>query len=326
MSAKVDSEFYSEEEKKVIRAFGSVATVLSAVVNDGKGGFVLVGLALFFVDLIDFINIVTLYAFLDFAKPANLESIFENLENSLQISPFPIFDLQPPFADREELFVRPSIYARYGFSFNFLSNFVVFVLQTVAFLLLYKGLSELAKRLGQNKIARLLRGRFGPTAYSNGIEYYLSSSINIGFCAAASLVDARINCLYKFANSACAVVTVFVTGVVAVVHPVILRVIKRARDVDTNDCYMRALRRGEKSELFVLSKVLLGSVMALAIPLTPPLVALLLITAATVLKLALTAKSRFSSRWMKLSKILYVVFHLMLNITLLAIYASNFNR
>lgn len=74
-----------------------VAGVLVEMINDGKGGFVLVGLIVFFVDFIDFINIVTIYVFLNFVKPGNLENMFESFADSLQISPFPMFNFPFPF-------------------------------------------------------------------------------------------------------------------------------------------------------------------------------------------------------------------------------------
>lgn len=72
--------------------------------------------------------------------------------------------------------------------------------------------------------------------------------------------------------------------------------------------------------------MLLGSVIALAIPLTHPLVALFAITVAIIFKLSVAAKVQFTSNWIKASKIIYVLFHLFLNIVLLLIYFANSNR
>lgn len=77
---------------------GSAATALNSFANNGKGGFVLIGAGLALVDVVDFINIATLYAFLDFTKPGNLESIFKDLEDSLQISIFPMINGSLPFS------------------------------------------------------------------------------------------------------------------------------------------------------------------------------------------------------------------------------------
>lgn len=112
MNASVKAEYYSEDEVQAVKVLGKVAKTLTEVANDGKGGFVLVGITLFFVDLVDFINIATLYAFLDIARPGNLESIFDDFQESLQISPFPMFNFDMPFSEYDELCnsYRPPIY------------------------------------------------------------------------------------------------------------------------------------------------------------------------------------------------------------------------
>jgi hypothetical protein len=45
---------------------------LSGLSNNGQAGFILVGLGLYFVEMINFLNIVTLYAFIDMQRPGNL--------------------------------------------------------------------------------------------------------------------------------------------------------------------------------------------------------------------------------------------------------------
>lgn len=65
---------------------------------------------------------------------------------------------------------------------------------------------------------------------------------------------------------------------------------------------------------------------ALSIPLLSPLLALSLITGVTILKLVTATKTKFTSKWMKVAKVTYVVFHLLLNVVMLAIYFSNFAR
>lgn len=71
--------------------------------------------------------------------------------------------------------------------------------------------------------------------------------------------------------------------------------------------------------MYVHSKVLLGSVIAISIPLAPPLIALALITFSTGLKLFMAVKAPFTNRWMKLSKILYIIFHILLNLIMIVI-------
>jgi hypothetical protein len=193
-------------------------------------------------------------------------------------------------------------------------------------MLLYEIISWLSKKLGQGRIATALRNRFGPAAYSNGMECYLSSAINFGFCAAAVLLDRQIFCLYKSINYACGIVVVFLTGIIAFAHPVFLRSIKKVKYVDTEDCYLSADRLSHSSEVYVQSKVLLDSVIAISIPLTPPLVCLLLIMVVTSFKLVCAIKAIFSSRWIKIAKCLSIGFHCLLNLTYFAIYVANFNR
>lgn len=77
---------------------GSAAQVLTSMINDGRGGFVLVGLFVLFVDLIDFINIVTIYVFLDFPRPSNLDHVLQSFSDSLQVTLFPMFNFSLPFS------------------------------------------------------------------------------------------------------------------------------------------------------------------------------------------------------------------------------------
>jgi hypothetical protein len=200
-----------------------VTKAFKDLADNGKGGFILIGLALFFADFIEFVNIMTLYAFIDIARPSNLESIFRDWISSLQITPFPMFRIDMPLTEYDGLFARPEIFERYDFSFNILSSFIVFAAQIAFFVVLYEVLTWISQRLGNNKFGNIMRHRFGPAAYSNGMECYLSAAINFGFCGAAVLLDTRIVGVYKSLNFACAIFVVFLTGITAVAHPIFLK-------------------------------------------------------------------------------------------------------
>lgn len=131
---------------------GSTLQIMSTMINDGKGGFILVGLLSYFVDLIDFINIATLYIFINMTKPGNLEGVFQALSDSMQISPLPFLSFDPPFSEYEDIFVRPAIYEHEDLSFNFASHFIMFISQLIIFLMVNKGLKILSKKIGINKI------------------------------------------------------------------------------------------------------------------------------------------------------------------------------
>lgn len=151
--------------------------------------------------------------------------------------------------------------------------------------------------------------------------------MNIGFCAAASLLDTQVFfSQYKSVSYALAMLIVFLTGVIAFIHPVVLRSIKKVKTINTDDCYMRTLRLGRASEIYVHSKVLLGSIIALSIPLCPPLVAIVVMSSITVFKLITASQARFTSKYIRIGKLLYILFHLLLNLTLFVIYVVNFNR
>lgn len=298
---------------------------MTALAHNVKGGAVLVGLIVYVVDLIDFINIATLYIFLNFPLPGNLESALQGFLNSMRISPSPMFNITA-FTAYENVFARPTIFRQNRLSFNFFSHFVNFASQLVIFLAVFSALNIISRKIGNNKVGEVLRRRFEKTEYSNGIECYLSSFMNFGFCASASLLDFRVTCFYKCLCNAFAILTIFATGLVAIVHPVVLRQTKKDKSVETEVSYLQTLRPNKTSELYVHSKVLLGSVIAISVPLTPPLAALVLINLATVLKLIAATKAQFAARWIKSAKVTYIVLHMLFNLALLAIYVSNLHR
>jgi hypothetical protein len=67
----------------------------------------------------------------------------------------------------------------------------------------------------------------------------------------------------------------------------------------------------------------MDSVIALSIPLTPPLVCLILLTTFGIIKLKILTKTEFEKKWIKTLKIIGLTFHCLLNVCFMVLFVAN---
>jgi hypothetical protein len=70
----------------------------------------------------------------------------------------------------------------------------------------------------------------------------------------------------------------------------------------------------------------MNSVIALSIPLTSPLVCLILLTVAIIVKFIILLNTEFQKKWVKMLKMIGLLFHCLLNASFMVIYFANSNR
>jgi hypothetical protein len=156
--------------------------------------------------------------------------------------------------------------------------------------------------------------------YKNSAEAFLSCQIPLCFACASVLLDLHISSLYKAINLAVGVLFMFAFAILPLLHPFYLYTVKENTQIDTSECYSKAKRHEKWSEVYVFSKYLLGSIMAIVIPLAPPLVALCLMIAISCVQVFSASKTTFYTTFMKVSRISYSLTHCVLHCVLLSIF------
>jgi hypothetical protein len=74
---------------------------------------------------------------------------------------------------------------------------------------------------------KLFKRKFNKTLYCRIMETYLSCCIPIAFGSTAVLIDRCFNLRYKVINAAVAWIFVFMAGILPLLHPILLRAVKK---------------------------------------------------------------------------------------------------
>lgn len=233
--------------------------------NYGRSGVAIPGLLSIFARLTEFVQIMSFYVFLDMSMPPNLNLLVQSLYDSLQIQALP-FNVPFPFFSNSE-FQRPSIFASQDFGFDWINNNFTCIVQLVGLVFLYYLLSLLSRQ-SEHCLMKQLQSRFGKTFYANSLEAYLSSHSALAFGAVAVTLDRAFVNRYKIYNLAVVCTMMFIVLMLPIFHPLVLRINKmRTASVNNEDCYRKAKPRARRSELYVMSRLLLLTTVAVSIPL-----------------------------------------------------------
>lgn len=106
-------------------------------------------------------------------------------------------------------------------------------------------------------------------------------------------------------------------------HPLYLYSVKKSSRVNTNDSYAKTKRSKQWSELYIFSKCLLSTVLAISIPLCSPLLTIFLLLVSSGVQIFAVSKATFKNKCLKISRIVYISTHAALHSLLLVIYIFN---
>lgn len=233
-------------------------------------------------DMIEFLQIVSLYIFLETELPSNFRVVLEFLYEQLNINLIP---LSPPsfIASNGANFNPNGKLLYYDFDLNLLSFNYISLLQIMLMVIYYPTMKWLLAQANcQNRLVVWLRSKFEPRLYSNITHLLLGAQIMLCFSGAAVFRDRHYNHKYKLVNAVMAVSLAFLSVVVVAVHPTILNVLKQQTKEDTAECYSKAKRTHLRSEAYVCSGMISRTVAALSIPLLPAAVSIILMTCSGV--------------------------------------------
>jgi hypothetical protein len=215
-----DVPFYSQTDLGLLAFLQSLLSGLNKILTGCRFAAALVGCSFLLVYLLEFINVVTLYLFLDIAMPHNFRTTLITLYNSFD---FKMMPFSVPF-NSNTIFKYPKAYFdsyySYEFSLDFMDHFLSLIIQFGILFSFYLILNWLRKFLNCNHwFARILRIRFGPSLYSNCIMVYLSFHTWFGFAAASSFLDLNLSTAYRTFNIFISVIWLFFTFMILFAHP-----------------------------------------------------------------------------------------------------------
>lgn len=180
--------------------------------------------------------------------------------------------------------------------------------------------SLLARSKSSNKIVLLLKRMYYRTEYNNTAQILLASQMVFCFGACAAMTDRSLNAKYKLVNFGICVAIGFTCGIMALLHPFFLRVLKHNKIQSTDGCYIKARRFCSHSEKFVLCSIVVRTVVAVSVPLLPTWVALCLITSACILEIVFSKRTQFSAKVFKIFRVVYLAVLALLNLAILVLF------
>lgn len=192
-----------------------------------------IGLLSFVTDMIEFIQIISLYIFLDVKLPVNLAAVLSTFYEQINANVVPI---EPPdiISNSGATFYPPSKYDLYGFDFNMLSSNFLSLAQLFLMIGYYYFLRWVFTKANcTNRLFKWLKNKFVPRMYSNVSQLILGGQMAMCFGGAAALLDRRLDHPFKLLNMSVAVTFAFVSVIIVAAHPIILKDIKRNHKEDT---------------------------------------------------------------------------------------------
>lgn len=134
----------------------------------------------------------------------------------------------------------------------------------------------------ENRLIKWFKSRFMRGTYNNVAQLLLSSQISVCFSCSTTMIDRTFSSPYKLFNFAVAAFIVFLSVILVVVHPTVLRRTKRQPNQFTKDCYEKSKRGNDLAEWYVMTGLFVRIAVSVGIPLLPGFVALLVITLAAI--------------------------------------------
>jgi hypothetical protein len=224
--------YYGDLEVELLTTVGAIIEKASDFVTYSRLGGVVFKLVNVFLDLIEYIHQISFYVFLDCDLPSNLRKVFSTLYNALQYNILPI-SVSVPGADYDG-FDQPEVYSKEGFSFNFLANCFLLVVQLCVSTLIYIAIGKLfASVKSKSAFVKFFRGNFSRTIYSNCVDALSASQLPLCFASAVTLIDRNFNHPLKVVNFACGVVFAFLASFIALINPLFLYSVKHCDRMDT---------------------------------------------------------------------------------------------
>lgn len=320
----VDVPFYSQSDVGFMAFLADLFAGLNHILTGCRFAAALVGCSFLLVSLLEYVNIITLYLFLDMLLPHNLRTTLIALYNSFEFRMMPFsIDYSSPVGFQSPRSYSDAIYP-YNFSLDWLSNMLTLVVQLMILFSFYLGIYFLRRYLRWDHwLGRLLQIRFGPFLYSNCIMAYMCFHVWFGFSAASALSSRDMSNQYRVMNFAIAVVSMFVTIIVVFAHPAYLAASKEeVHEAKTAECYWEVRRLQKCSELFVCNRLLVPTAMALLIPLTPALACLIVLVPLLLLRIVLLYPIRYRTLRHTFHYFANSILHLLLHLTIIGFYGA----
>lgn len=194
---------------------------MNKVMSFSKGCASLFGAIFLLANIVEFIQLISIYLFLDIALPKNLRIILQKLYESLNIQILPI-DFPDPFPSSATFNPQP-FFESYGFNYDFINSNFYAILELILIFLFYTTMRYFTLNIILNgSLKKFFTARFRFSLYSNSMQAICSAQIALSFASATCLTDRSFTSYYKILNYTTALTCVFVTTGLVLLHPLYL--------------------------------------------------------------------------------------------------------